>query len=566
MRKIKSIYLIFVAFLVMIVASLTIQYWYSTANLKNSLMNVANIQIEYSTTLLNQKIKEIEIEADGILNSEDLKALQLCQNDEEYDLYDYVMCVNSLKEFLKHRQKSNVGMAKFIIYWPESRRTISTGVSNTDDIQMLERLTEDKWFYYKSNVYFTRRYRTDWDDKDDEPYLVIQMERDYLYRLKSMAMDMETQEGGTFMVLPNGRNMFSVNETEKEIYKKVKQNKSDDTAYEVQINGQKYQILEAAPTLNGLRMITYYPLREMLRPVRNIAGITSGFLAVLMLVGLLFMILFYKNILLQFKILTEHLKQVENGNFETQITELPNNEFAYVFEQFNRMVERIRHLISSTLKEQQLRNQAEMRQLQLQIHPHFLYNSLSYIVTVADKPQAVTQMAAHLADYYCYCTRNRSVATIGEEVAYARAYLSIMAIRKNIEYSISVSEGLEKIQVPNLLLQPIIENAIEHGIEGRENARHVYVKIYRLPRGNIRFEISDDGEGMSEDMIRVLTQRLAKREHEEETGIGLWNVNQRLINLYDASARLHFGKSVWGGMTVSFMIAPKEYGNESIDC
>lgn len=139
----------------------------------------------------------------------------------------------------------------------------------------------------------------------------------------------------------------------------------------MQINGQKYQILEAAPTLNGLRMITYYPLREMLRPVRNIAGITSGFLAVLMLVGLLFMILFYKNILLQFKILTEHLKQVENGNFETQITELLNNEFAYVFEQFSRMVERIRHLISSTLKEQQLRNQAEMRQLQNVLHKNF---------------------------------------------------------------------------------------------------------------------------------------------------------------------------------------------------
>lgn len=139
----------------------------------------------------------------------------------------------------------------------------------------------------------------------------------------------------------------------------------------MQINGQKYQILEAAPTLNGLRMITYYPLREMLRPVRNIAGITSGFLAVLMLVGLLFMILFYKNILLQFMILTEHLKQVENGNFETQITELLNNEFAYVFEQFSRMVERIRHLISSTLKEQQLRNQAEMRQLQNVLHKNF---------------------------------------------------------------------------------------------------------------------------------------------------------------------------------------------------
>ena len=75
-------------------------------------MRVAKIQMEYSGSLLEQKIKEIEIEADGILNSDDLKTLHLCITDR-YDVYDYVMAVKSMKAYLGSRQKSNVGMAEF---------------------------------------------------------------------------------------------------------------------------------------------------------------------------------------------------------------------------------------------------------------------------------------------------------------------------------------------------------------------------------------------------------------------------------------------------------------------
>lgn len=137
----------------------------------------------------------------------------------------------------------------------------------------------------------------------------------------------------------------------------------------------------------------------------DMMGITTRLLGVILAVGFIFMVLYYKNILLQLKIITEKLRQVEDGDFTSQIEVLPDNEFSYVFQQFNQMVSRIGDLVLSTIKEQQLRNQAELRQLQLQIHPHFLYNSLSYIVTVADKPEAVTEMAVHLADYYRYCTK-----------------------------------------------------------------------------------------------------------------------------------------------------------------
>ena len=168
---------------------------------------------------------------------------------------------------------------------------------------------------------------------------------------------------------------------------------------------------------------------------------------------------------MQMNLLTEKLKQVEVGDLTVQIYKMPKNEFAYVFRQFNHMVRRTHELLEATVKEQELRNEAEMRQLQLQINPHFLYNSLSFIVTAADNPDAVTEMAVHLSQYYRYCTRKKSITTIQEEIDYARSYLEIMAMRKNIEYEIESDPELAACKIPPLILQPIIENAIEHAIE-----------------------------------------------------------------------------------------------------
>lgn len=568
-------------------------YIYSTSSLKESLMQAAKIQMEYSKMLLGQKIKEIEIEADGILNSDDLKTLHLTLI-EEYDAYRYVTDVNQMKEYLRRRQKSNVGMAQFILYWPRSQRIITTTALSAVKDVMLEPVEDNQWFIYENEVYFARQYVTDWDDTDDEPYLIIRMERDYLYKLKTMASGMEG--GGTMLLYSQNKSLFSGSETEKELLRSMSErggvNPADRNPADRNLAGErleggyrsngftsgesasyqyigkgKYQIVSSGALKNGLELVSYYPLKEMMRPVSNINRITGSLLVVLLMIGLIFILLYYNNILLQLRILTGKLKQVEGGNFTAQIMVLPNNEFGYVFRQFNRMVTRISQLIESTLKEQQLRNQAELRQLQLQIHPHFLYNSLSYIVTVADQPEAVTEMAVHLSSYYRYCTKNKTITTIGEEISYAKAYLAITAMRKDLEYTIEASKDLYNKNIIPLILQPIIENAIEHAIEERENARHIYVKVYELGSGALRFEVSDDGDGMTEEEIDALFKRLSKKERDEEESVGLWNVNQRLVNYYDESAGLRFGKSIWGGLMVSFTIyvLPEEMENDGIN-
>lgn len=562
MRKIKSIFYIFLVFLLMILTGFLFLYGYSRSSLQSSVMEAVQIQMEYTYTLLEQKLREIEIEAEGILGSDDLRNLHNIIHTD-YDSYDYVVSVKEMKTYLVNRQKSNVGMNEFILYWPKTGRVISTSFSTAVDAEIFEEMQDNCWFIKNGELYLARQYHTEWDENDDEPFLLIKMERDYLYRLKNMAAGV--RNGGAFLMTPDGGSLFPVQEREAGLYEKIAAHLPHETVYTLSVDRINYQILESETVQGGLRIITYYPLNSMMRQVGRITWIMGISLALLALVGLAFMILYYKNILLQLHTLTEKLRQVEQGDFSIQITELPNNEFSYVFEQFNRMVKRIDYLMDSTIKEQQLRNQAELRQLQLQINPHFLYNSLSYIVSVASKPKAVTDMAVHLANYYRYCMHSKSIVTIGEELSYAEAYLSIMAMRKNIVYTISAPEFLYQVEIIPLILQPVIENAIEHGIEGRENAKNVYVKVQPWKNQSIKVEISDDGNGMTEEEIENLEERLGRKQREDFESVGLWNVNQRLINYYDQSAGLRFEKSIWGGLLVSFIFHPKIWGGGKSD-
>lgn len=558
MKRINSIYRIFVLFLLISSGSFLILYWYGTTNLKVSLQRVAKIQMEYSFDQLEQKIKEIELESNSILTREETKQLQVAIVDNE-DIYNYVMNVKTLREIFLERQKENSGMAEFILYWPEEGRVLSSmtkyGVKET----LLEKIRKEQkdvqWLIDENEVYYCHKYETKWAENDDEPYLIIRMERDWLYRIKNMASGFDG--GGTLCLYGNEESLFPVDSEGKQIQDKMKELDVEPGMQELHIKKGRYQVVISSIAENGLMLVTYYPLSKMLLPVNNMTHITGGLLLVALLIGALYLKMYNRNILLQLNMLTYKLKRVEDGDLTTQITELPDNEFYYVFDQFNHMIVRMNELFDETLKEQELRMQAELEQLQLQINPHFLYNSLSYIVTVAEEPDAVRSMAVHLSRYYRYCTQKKMITTIKEEVSYAKAYLEIMAMRKRIRYTINMPKEIGELPIIPLILEPLIENAIEHGLEGCESAKQIEIEIGWTPSRAVMFAISDDGEGMTKEQIAALKERISRKERKEEESVGLWNVNQRLINYYSKSAALGFRRSRWGGLTVYFTIRPE---------
>ena len=558
MKRINSIYRIFIFFLAIIVGSFLILYWYSSTNLKISLQRVAKIQMEYSFDQLEQKVKESELEASAVLASEEMKLLQVAIVDEE-DIYSYVMKVKTLQQIFREKQKTNSGMAEFALYWPRAQKMVSSlsiyGSTGIKGKKVLNNLKDDKWIISENEIYFCKKYETKWAENDDEPYLIIRMERDWLYRIKNMASGFDG--GGTLCLYGDEESLFAVDSEGEQIQDKMKELDVEPGMQELRIGKGRYQVVTSGIAENGLSLVTYYPLSKMLLPVNNMTYITGGLLLVALFIGALYLKMYNRNILLQLNMLTYKLKRVEDGDLTTQITELPNNEFYYVFDQFNRMIVRMNELFDETLKEQELRMQAELEQLQLQINPHFLYNSLSYIVTVAEEPDAVRSMAVHLSRYYRYCTQKKMITTIKEEVSYAKSYLEIMAMRKRIGYTINMPREIGELPIIPLILEPLIENAIEHGLEGCESAKQIEIEIGWTLSKAVTFAISDDGEGMTKEQIAVLKERISRKERREEESVGLWNVNQRLVNYYSKSAALGFRRSRWGGLTVYFTIRPE---------
>ena len=541
MKRVRSIFGIFTVFLLIILASFLLLSWQSTANLKASLIQTAQLQTKYAAMLLEQKGKEIEIEADGILYGENMQNLYAAI--ENNDVYEYVQQINKMKSFFQERQGRTVGMSGMTLYWPKSGREISTLRQGYFENSFWENNKESQWkSANKQEIFYMRRRTVEWMGEDQEVWLVLRMDQDFLYEIKEMAAGMD--QGGSILMFGGEINVLSQKSVEQNIAGIIRQ--SNEKVCEVRAGKQKYQIVRSDETKNGMQLVSYYPTRQMMRQVRNIMTISGIMLGAILIFGMIYISLFVKNILMQMNLLTEKLKQVEVGDLTVQIYKMPKNEFAYVFRQFNHMVRRTHELLEATVKEQELRNEAEMRQLQLQINPHFLYNSLSFIVTAADNPDAVTEMAVHLSQYYRYCTRKKSITTIQEEIDYARSYLEIMAMRKNIEYEIESDPELAACKIPPLILQPIIENAIEHAIEERENAKHIYVKVYQKVKDEICFEISDDGNGLTEEQIAALKERLARKNRDEKEGVGLWNVNQRLVNYYGEQSSLQFGGSLEG--------------------
>ena len=509
MKRVRSIFGIFTVFLLIILASFLLLSWQSTANLKASLIQTAQLQTKYAATLLEQKGKEIEIEADGILYGENMQNLYAAI--ENNDVYEYVQQINKMKSFFQERQGRTVGMSGMTLYWPKSGREISTLRQGYFEDSFWENNKESQWkSANKQEIFYMRRRTVEWMGEDQEVWLVLRMDQDFLYEIKEMAAGMD--QGGSILMFGGEINVLSQKSVEQNIAGIIRQ--SNEKVCEVRVGKQKYQIVRSDETKNGMQLVSYYPTRQMMRQVRNIMTISGIMLGAILIFGMIYISLFVKNILMQMNLLTEKLKQVEVGDLTVQIYKMPKNEFAYVFRQFNHMVRRTHELLEATIKEQELRNEAEMRQLQLQINPHFLYNSLSFIVTAADNPDAVTEMAVH--------------------------------------------PELAACKIPPLILQPIIENAIEHAIEERENAKHIYVKVYQKVKDEICFEISDDGNGLTEEQIAALKERLARKNRDEKEGVGLWNVNQRLVNYYGEQSSLQFGGSIWKGLCVFFVIDGKE--------
>jgi len=241
------------------------------------------------------------------------------------------------------------------------------------------------------------------------------------------------------------------------------------------------------------------------------------------------------RLLMPIKELQSDMKQVEKGNFNIQTEIRQMNEIGQLGRSFNLMVSRTKFLMEETIANQENKRKSELLLLQSQINPHFLYNTLDSIVWMAEQKQheEVVLMTSALAKLFrASITKDQELVPIQVEIEHITNYLLIQKMRYNDElnYVIDIDDDIHSYKTLKILLQPLVENAIYHGIRNMYGMEDGVITIRGRQTGDqVIFEVEDNGHGMTPEQQGRL---LLNNEGDSRTqGIGIRNVNER-IKLY----------------------------------
>lgn len=260
--------------------------------------------------------------------------------------------------------------------------------------------------------------------------------------------------------------------------------------------------------------------------------------------------------------LSEMTKQAGSGDFAVRVQEDSADEMAVLNTSFNQMVEKIGQLVEDIRVEQINLRQTELRVLQAQINPHFLYNTLDSIIWLAEagEKEQVVQMVSSLSDFFrTTLSKGRDYITIQEEEMHIRSYLQIQQFRYRdiLEYEIRIPQQIYPCQILKLTLQPLVENALYHGIKNKRGRGHIGI-TGKEGKDRLVLCVRDDGIGMTEERLAHVRALICGEEADADnpSGFGLFNVNQRLQLNYGSSYGLEID-SIYGEGTTVTAVIPK---------
>ena len=276
-------------------------------------------------------------------------------------------------------------------------------------------------------------------------------------------------------------------------------------------------------------------LREEIRTDVVTALQMSGIMYAFILVGaLLISRKITQDITQPIQRLCEVTRQAGKGDFAVRASEDSNNELAVLGSSFNRMVEEIGKLVEDIRVEQLNLRATELKLLQAQINPHFLYNTLDTIVWLAEagKKEEVVWMVSALSNFFrTTLSKGRDYITVGEEESHIRSYLEIQQFRYRdiLQYEVRIPEQIGGFMILKLTLQPLVENALYHGIKNKRGMGHIRV-TGELDGEKLVFRVWDDGIGMSPERLEQVRRMVRGEDQSEDrsSGFGLYNVWQRL--------------------------------------
>lgn len=536
-------------------------YNWGLRTIKGEISKSTIAQVSFYLQGLEKEIERIKILQYDCLNDENLNKLAI--RWEILSGYERKESMRMLGERLFTIKNSSIYIKNVSVHILPIERTISTnhGVDDIDmeryqGIRVPNNIKGAQIINFKGELYLSTSKQNylpyNW------PLYLIEIELDKEALRNALVQFNTYSESGSVLLNllendiiasdPYSNNILSQENTIANL------NKKDSSGMEfVKINNQGYYIVHSKSDYLNMALYRYIPEKFVLKPLQNFYVWVWVFSIVIVLIMLIYSLSAYKFLHKPMLELVSAFHKVESGDLQASINHDSDNEFGYLYKRFNDMVKNLNMLINQVYNQKILMQRAELKQLQSQINPHFLYNSLFMINTMARiGDDNLITFTKHLGEYFRFVTRNSSDnICLADEINHARVYTQIQLMRFSKRLQVEFAELPErynKLNVPRLILQPVIENAFEHGIEKKKSNGLLRISF----EGNeeeLNIIVEDNGDGITDTVIYNLQEKLDYSGDELET-TGIINIHRRIRLVFGDESGIQVSRSELGGFMV----------------
>ena len=327
----------------------------------------------------------------------------------------------------------------------------------------------------------------------------------------------------------------------------------------VQIGGGSYQIRSEVSPYTGWRTVGVFSMDEVMSSVNTIVYILLACVVISLALVAFVSVKLSRTLTSPIIKLKKLMKRAEGGDLTVRFNGRYNDEIGELGQSFNHMIVRVDHLIQMVYIEQKNKRIAEMKSLQEQIKPHFLYNTLDTISWMARDYEAedIVRLVDALTNMFRIgLSHGKDIISVKEEITHVSNYLYIQKIRykDKLNYEIHVEESLYAIEVPKLILQPLVENAIYHGIKAKRGGGTIYI-TGEPEDGNLIFAVRDNGAGMPPEKVREINRLMSERgELDEKKSFGLFYIRERIQLCYGGGYGVHVESTLGEGTRVTITL------------
>jgi Predicted signal transduction protein with a C-terminal ATPase domain len=393
--------------------------------------------------------------------------------------------------------------------------------------------------------------------KGADPLFIVQIELDSEKLRESLKKLNVYQESGSILVAEDADfTLYS----DTQAYSRMNAYwESAEASHErsmlLDIEGERYHFDRADSDKLKLSVVSYLPEETVKRPLNKFSYWAWGFALTTGIAIIVYAFTTYRFVHRPLLLLIQGFRRMENGALDLRINHGKKDEFGYLYNRFNNMLDKLQTLIDQDFKQKMMMQKAELKQLQSQINPHFLYNSFFILNSLAQTgdTERIEQFTNMLGEYFRFITRNgQDNVPLAEEIQHARTYTEIQKLRFSRRIKVQFDElppEMERIRVPRLIVQPIIENAYEHSLEKMTEEGFLRV-TFEQQESEARIVIEDNGGGMDEERLEMLKARLVSMGETDEM-TGMINIHRRIMLTYGEGSGLQLARTEQNGLRVT---------------